>query len=154
MASQKFYLQEHRASTIKRRSTEWQHNLKKLVGLSDKGRLEKLNMHGLSEQAQQGATVGGGGGHTCNLKIAKRQKDQKEELFNMKIRKYLQAAHRRELRRRPWDPEPGQTDRILSKVKDRSTFWVNRYLRILGGVGSQRIRTRRKLIQRDIQAWR
>ena len=73
MPSQKFYLQEHRASTIKRRSKEQQPNLKKLVGLSNKGRLEELNMHGLSEQAQQGATVvGGGGGHTCNLKISKR----------------------------------------------------------------------------------
>lgn len=31
--------------------------------------------------------MGGGGGHTCNLKISQRQKDQKEELFSMKIRK-------------------------------------------------------------------
>lgn len=31
--------------------------------------------------------MGGGGGHTCNLKISQRQKDQKEELFSMKTRK-------------------------------------------------------------------
>lgn len=127
MPSQKSYLQEHRASTIKRRSKERQRNFKELVGLFDKGRLEELNMHGLFEQAQQAATVGGGGGHTCNLKISKRQKDQKGELFSMKIRKYLQAAQK-ELWRRPWDPETGQKDSTVSRTKDRKAFWVNLYL--------------------------
>lgn len=40
MQSQKLDLWGHRASTIKRRSKEQQHNFKKLVGLVDEGRVE------------------------------------------------------------------------------------------------------------------
>lgn len=45
-------LQGYRASTIRRRSKEEQHNFKRLVSLVDKGRLEELNMYSLAEQTQ------------------------------------------------------------------------------------------------------
>lgn len=36
----------------------------------DKERLGELNMYSLAEQTQRGATVGGRGGHSSNLKIS------------------------------------------------------------------------------------
>lgn len=57
------------SQSIRRRSKDKQSNLKRLVGLVDKARLEELNMYSLAEQTQQEATVGGRGGRGSNLKL-------------------------------------------------------------------------------------
>lgn len=76
--------------------------------------------------------MGGGGGHTCNLKISQRQKDQKEELFSMKTRKTVGSPERvtgkGAVESRNWtNRQP------VDLVKDREVVWVTLYLRIWRG---------------------